>query len=398
MEVIKHGALKRLAAPACMLALAAGTVVCGAAAYGPGFWPGAAVWAGGFAASPGAGMKAAQALAGAAQEAQPTQGTAQEKPSSPGPAQSGTSAGAGQQAETQAGTQPAEDTEGNAHCGPQLAVDEFDVPQGDIPEGMLPLIYKFYPQGSGNGYIPCGNATIRNATQLPDSEVAAEVNGPLPFSIELNSAEPQVLIMHTHATETYELAEKNWCDPNFTARSTDNSRNMIAVGAEIARVLNEAGICTIQDTTLHDYPSYNGSYEKSNATVRNYLAQYPSIKVVLDVHRDAIQTQDGTRYAPAANINGMRAAQVMIICGADVDGNLPNFKQNLRFSARWQAKMAQLYPGLARPVLFDYRYYNQDLTTGSLLIEMGGHANTLEEAKYSARLVGDALAKLFQEG
>ena len=330
MEVIKHGALKRLAAPACMLALAAGTVVCGAAAYGPG----AAVWAGGFAASPGAGMKAAQALAGAAQEAQPTQGTAQEKPSSPGPAQSGTSAGAGQQAETQAGTQPAEDTEGTAQIGPQLAVDEFDVPQGDIPEGMLPLIYKFYPQGSGNGYIPCGNATIRNATELPDSEVAAEVNGPLPFSIELNSAEPQVLIMHTHATETYELAEKNWCDPNFTARSTDNSRNMIAVGAEIARVLNEAGICTIQDTTLHDYPSYNGSYEKSNATVRNYLAQYPSIKVVLDVHRDAIQTQDGTRYAPAANINGMRAAQVMIICGADVDGNLPNFKQNLRCPPR----------------------------------------------------------------
>ena len=92
----------------------------------------------------------------------------------------------------------------------------------------------------------------------------------------------------------------------------------------------------------------------------NYLAQYPSIKVVLDVHRDAIQTQDGTRYAPAANINGRRAAQVMIICGADVDGNLPNCKQNLGLAARWQAKMAQLYPGLARPVLFDYRYYNQD--------------------------------------
>ena len=68
MEVIKHGTLRRLAAPACMLALAAGAAVCGAAAYGPGFWPGAAVWAGGFAASPGAGMKAAQALAGAAQK------------------------------------------------------------------------------------------------------------------------------------------------------------------------------------------------------------------------------------------------------------------------------------------------------------------------------------------
>lgn len=398
MEVIKHGTLRRLAAPACMLALAAGTAVCGAAAYGPSFWPGAAVWAGGFTASPGAGMKAAQALADAAQQAQPAQGAAQEKPSSSGAAQSVAPAGAGQQAEQMPATEDTANAESSAQSGPQLAVDEFDVPQGDIPEGMLPLIYKFYPQGTGSGYIPCGNATIRNATELPDSEVAAEVNGPLPFSIELDSDQPQVLIMHTHATETYELAEKNWCDPSFSARSTDNSRNMIAVGAEMARVLNEAGINTIQDTTLHDYPSYNGSYEKSNATVRSYLEQHPSIKVVLDVHRDAIQTQDGTRYAPAANINGMRAAQVMIICGADVDGNLPNFKQNLRFAARWQAEMAQLYPGLARPVLFDYRYYNQDLTTGSLLIEMGGHANTLEEAKYSARLVGDALATLFRKG
>lgn len=391
MEGIKHIGWRRLAAPACMLAFAACTAVCGAAAYGPAFWPSAAVWAGGFTACPEAGVQAAQALADAALQ-----------PGTPAPLQENAAAQdkALPQAEPspQAGQTTDSSQQANNATDTSLAVDEFDVPQGDIPEGMLPLIYKFYPQGSGNGYIACGNASIRNATDLPDSEVAAQVNGPLPFTVELNSTEPQVLIMHTHATETYELAEKNWCDPNFTARSTDNSRNMIAVGAEMARVLNEAGINTIQDTTLHDYPSYNGSYEKSNATVRSYLAQYPSIKVVLDVHRDAIQTQDGTRYAPAANINGLRAAQVMIICGADLDGNLPNFRQNLRFAARWQAKMAELYPGLARPVLFDYRYYNQDLTTGSLLIEVGGHANTLEEAKYSAQLVGDALAKLFQQG
>ena len=132
--------------------------------------------------------------------------------------------------------------------------------------------------------------------------------------------------------------------------------------------------------------------------MRSYLEWYPSIKVVLDVHRDAIQRDDGTRVKPVADIGGMKAAQVMIICGADVDGNLPNFKQNLRFASRWQDKMESMFPGLTRPVLFDYRYYNQDLTTGSLLIEMGGHANTLEEAKYSGRLVGQALAALFAEG
>ena len=169
---------------------------------------------------------------------------------------------------------------------------------------------------------------------------------------------------------------------------------MAAVGAEIASVLNQAGITTLQDTTLHDYPSYVGSYERSNETVRRYLEEYPSIKVVLDVHRDAIE-KEGTRIAPLAEINGEEAAQVMIICGCDNGGNLPNYQRNLAFAAAWESTMEGMFPGLTRPVLFDYRYYNQDLTTGSLLIEMGGHGNTLEQALVSGRLVGQALVRLF---
>ena len=285
----------------------------------------------------------------------------------------------------------------NAGDVPVDGTDETPTEPEVIPDGMVPLVSAHYEQGSGASYIPCGTATIRNCTELSAGEVAAEVGQALPFSIEKNSSEPQVLIMHTHATETYETEAHSYCDPNFSARSTDTSLNMVAVGAEIAAQLNAAGVNTVQDATLHDYPSYTGSYAKSNETVRSYLAKYPSIKVVLDVHRDAIQQQDGTRIKPIAEIDGKTAAQVMIICGADLDGNLPNFKQNLRFAARWQAKIEELYPGLTRPVLFDYRYYNQDLTTGSLLIEMGGHANTLDEARYSGQLVGKALAKLLTE-
>ena len=264
-----------------------------------------------------------------------------------------------------------------------------------VPEGMAPLLEQHFLQGSGPTYIPTGPATIRNCTSLPDSEVAAEVGQPLPFQIELGSSQPQVLIMHTHATECYESQEHSWCDPSFSARTTDTSSNMVAVGEEMTAVLNAAGVNTIHDTTLHDYPSYTGSYEYSNQTVRDYLARYPSIKVVLDVHRDAIQRQDGTRVKPVATLNGQKSAQVMIICGADNGGNLPNFKQNLRFASAWQARMESLYPGLTRPVLFDYRYYNQDLTTGSLLIEVGGHANTLQEAKNAGRMAAQALASLF---
>ena len=104
--------------------------------------------------------------------------------------------------------------------------------------------------------------------------------------------------------------------------------------------------------------------------------------------------EDGTRVKPVVTLNGEKSAQVMLICGADNGGNLPNFRQNLRFAAAWEARMEALFPGLTRPVLFDYRYYNQDLTTGSLLIEVGGHANTLDEAKRAGRMAAQALAAL----
>ena len=262
---------------------------------------------------------------------------------------------------------------------------------------MGTVVSAHYEQGSGAAYIPCAAGTIKNCTSLSAAEVAEAAAGPLPFSIEVGSSEPQVLIMHTHATESYELEDLGWFDPEYTSRRTDTSLNMVAVGAAIAEELSAAGIVTLQDATLHDYPSYNGSYERSNATVRSYLEQYPSIKVVLDVHRDAIET-DGARVKAVAEVEGKTAAQVMIICGADKNGNLPNFKQNLAFAAKWESAMESRYPGLTRPVLFDYRYYNQDLTTGSLLIEMGSHGNTLEEAVYSGHLVGKALAGLFTTG
>lgn len=262
------------------------------------------------------------------------------------------------------------------------------------PEGSMPILEAHYGYGEGERYISCGAGTIKNCTSLPASQVAGRVGQPLPFSIELNSSQPQVLLMHTHATETYQLDDNLWYDPDFAARSTDSAVNMLAVGAEMAAELNAAGINTVQDLTLHDYPSYTGAYERSNETVRRWLEEYPSIKVVIDVHRDAIEYEDGSRVKPVADINGMKAAQVMIICGADNGGNLPNFEQNLTFAAAWQNQMESLYPGLTRPVLFDYRYYNQDLTTGSLLLEVGGHASCLEEAKYSGRLAARALAAL----
>lgn len=256
------------------------------------------------------------------------------------------------------------------------------------------VIEKTYPQGSGEKYLACGAGSIKNNTSQPAAALAAELEAPMPFAVEANSPDPQVLIMHTHATEDYRMSAGLWFTPGDGARSTDRSINMCAVGRVMTDTLNAAGIHTLHDETLNDYPSYTGSYANSRAVVQQYLAQYPSIKVVVDVHRDAIESEGGSRYAPVCTVGGRQAAQVMLICGCDNGGSvrLPNWRQNLRFAAAWERSMEQLYPGLTRPVLFSYRFYNQDLTTGSLLIEIGGHGNNLNEALYAGQLAAQALA------
>ena len=159
-------------------------------------------------------------------------------------------------------------------------------------------------------------------------------------------------------------------------------------------LLLKVGIRTLHDETLYDAPGYTDSYKRSRAGVQTYLERYPSIKVVLDVHRDAIEDSDGTRVKPVCEIDGESTAQVMVIagCGNGSSIVLPNWRLNLRFAAEWEAAMESAYPGLTRPVLCGYRFYNQDLTTGSLLIEIGGHANTLDEALRAGEYAAEALA------
>ena len=263
------------------------------------------------------------------------------------------------------------------------------------PEGAGAVIEKNYPQGSGEKYVACGAGSIKNNTRQTAADIAAEIQDPLPFGVEKDSPDPQILIMHTHATEDYRLSAGLWFRPGDGSRTTDRNYNMCAVGRVMADTLNAAGLNTLHDETLNDYPSYTGSYENSRAVVQRYLAQYPSIKVVLDVHRDAIETEGGSRMAPVCTVDGRQAAQVMIICGCDNGGSvrLPSWRQNLRFAAAWERSMEGMYPGITRPVLVSYRFYNQDLTTGSLLIEIGGHGNNLNEALYAGQLAANGLVQ-----
>ena len=268
-------------------------------------------------------------------------------------------------------------------------------PTAQPAENTAAVVQQTYREGSSSQYLALDSGWVRNLSGLGTEEILSLSRQELPFDIELNSDQPQVLIYHTHATESYLPTLRGWYGLNESFRSDQNEENMVAVGEVLTQTLEQAGIKVIHDTTQHDNPSYTGAYDRSRETMRKYLEQYPSIKVTLDVHRDAITRDDNTVIAPTATVEGQQVAQVMIISCADGD-RIPNFRQNFTFAAGLQQQAAQLYPDLMRPILFDQnRFYNQDLTTGSLLLEFGSHGNTLAQAKRSAVLVGNSLVALW---
>ena len=203
--------------------------------------------------------------------------------------------------------------------------------------------------------------------------------------------------MHTHTTESYEPYEKDWYDSDYTSRSADPENGVVAVGQAIAKELAAAGIGVIHDGTIHD-DIYTGAYARSLATTEEILREYPSIKVVLDIHRDAVEYEDGSRISAVTEIDGRKAAQVMIISAAD-EGTygVPDFLENLHFACQLQQSMESSYPTLTRPVLFQYCQYNQQVSTGALLIEVGSHGNSVDQAVYSGELIGKSLARLLKQ-
>ena len=257
------------------------------------------------------------------------------------------------------------------------------------------IIRRHYGGYSGDDYIKLpGGGMVWNCTE-DSSEELSSAAGELPdISITKGSAEPQVLIVHTHTTESYEPYQRTYYDADYPFRTRDPDYNMTRVGEALAERLAEQGISVLHDGTIHDYPAYTGAYDRSEVTIRAALEKYPSIKVIIDLHRDAISSADGSRTAPVAEVDGRNAAQFMIITGCDDGrfGNMPGYLENFRLACLIQQSAEKLYPGLARPVLFDYRNYNQHISTGSLLIEVGSHANSLDEAVYSGELLGDCMA------
>lgn len=206
---------------------------------------------------------------------------------------------------------------------------------------------------------------------------------------------PQILIVHTHGSEAYSQTDGLTYQESDPYRTTDCSRNMVRVGEEMAQIFRENGFEVIHDTNLYDYPAYDGAYDRSGAAVKDWLAKYPTIKIILDVHRDALVGTDGSIYKLVSEENGEKVAQVMLVVGTDGSGaSHPYWIDNLALAIRYQQELVSDYVSLARPVVLRNSRYNQNLSTGSLLVEVGGHGNTLTEALAGARLFAQSVSQV----
>lgn len=205
---------------------------------------------------------------------------------------------------------------------------------------------------------------------------------------------PQILIVHTHGSEAYSQSDGDTYEESDSYRTTDCTHNVVKVGEEMATVFRAHGFQVIHDTALYDYPAYNGSYDRSKAAVEQWLKQYPTIKIVLDVHRDALEGSDGQVYKLVSQEAGKKVAQVMLVVGSSGSGaEHPRWKDNLAFAVKLQQGLVRGYNSLARPIVLRNSRYNQQLLPGSLLVEVGGHGNTLSEAIDGARLWADNVAR-----
>ncbi len=241
-----------------------------------------------------------------------------------------------------------------------------------------------------------GKILIRNETTY-SINIAEMLNAPLTF--DMKGAAPKILIVHTHGTESYSPEGAEVYQADKSDRSLDKTQNMVKVGEAMKQIFEERGISVIHDTTLHDHPDFNGSYENSRKTIEKYLSKYPSICIVLDIHRDAFIYDDGSKAKFVTEIDGKKVAQLMFVVGTDAGGlNHPKWRENMKLAIKLQNHINGKLPTLMRGVNLRTERFNGHTTCGSMIIEVGSSGNTLAEAidgaQYGASTIAEFLNTL----
>jgi len=279
----------------------------------------------------------------------------------------------------------AQDNEENTVLSQPVTTGELKVTENGVTARTL-------KPSDPSGYTVLGNVYINNGSDAAlDASMLAS-----PYAAALGETGPQVLIIHTHATESYTMPAGSEYEASDTFRTTDTRCNMVRIGDEMEQVLTAAGIGVVHDRSLYDYPSYSGSYDRSLKAIEGYLEKYPTISFVLDVHRDAVQDANGNQFKLLCG-EDKNAAQLEFVIGSNGGGLSHDlWRENLKLACAVQETLHADYPTLMRPITVRNSRYNQFKTTGSLLVEVGTAGNSLEEAVNGARLFAAGFAKTIQ--
>jgi len=229
------------------------------------------------------------------------------------------------------------------------------------------------PEGGGN--IAAADIAIANSTSYePDIAALLESRPRLTGR--------RILIIHTHSSESYTPEADGLYEESDYFRTQDREYSVIRVGDELAAAFTELGLEVIHERSIYDYPSYTGSYSRTMEAVSAYMEKYPDIGVVIDLHRDALSWPDGTPYATGKD----GCAQVMLVIGTGESGLYhPDWEENLCFAVHLQRAMLERSEGLCRPIALSRSRYNQHLSPGYFILEVGSTGNTLSEALEAAR-------------
>lgn len=218
-----------------------------------------------------------------------------------------------------------------------------------------------------------------------------------PLEWDLVGEEPTVLIFHTHGTEAFTPVQgAEYQEVGGKYRTTDDTANMISVGEELARLLRAVGIRVIHDCNHYDL-DYEKAYSESRKAVQKHLKEYPSIRLVIDLHRDAITGEDGAQIPSSGTVCGEKAARVMLVMGTDSRSSHPNWEQNLSLALKLHGLMEGSYPGITRPLDLRKQRFNQDLSVGAILAEIGTAGNTHEEAMKGVSVLAEAIIRMTYE-
>ena len=297
---------------------------------------------------------------------------------------------------------PAAQVDGSEDTG---GTQETGVGESPIPEEVEPALPEqvemmgktVYDLVEGNIFTS-GQTLDASVIEL-DNTTGYEVDtGALlnqPLNMTINPEEPTVLIVHTHGSEAYTPAGDDMYAETDSYRTEDNNYNVVRVGEELKNCLEAYGISVIHNTTLHDYPSYNGAYDRAAATISSMLQQYPTIKIVIDLHRDAILNMDGSVYKSTAEVNGSECSQLLFVMGTDKLGaDFPHWQENLQMAIKLQYALENMYPSITKPILISEYGYNQGATNGSMILEVGCNGNTLQESLAAVRYFADGAAEV----